>query len=215
MVRTYVAWMALLLLLTGCVEQPLQEPATAASVVLGKATPADIERLYGPPDREKKYFITSETAGATKGASPFDLAPVAGSFDEILYMKIRASYGAIPYAESLAFRFWNDKLVSYLFYSNFKRDSREIKESDLSSIIEGKTTVAEFERTLGTPNSIATYPSIFSPEFRVLTYTSVRGADKGNKMEWELRRLDLLVDQNGVVRNHRFSMDTLTVNAGR
>jgi hypothetical protein len=172
---------ALVLLAAACAsvgrDFPRPEPD---SLVFGQTTISEMIGKYGPPQGRTKR--SSDSAAAIDQANNSELpaglrrAAVSGDIESLTYLYARAaSTGTSASASSrlLSLSFWNDKLISYAYVSNFAGDNTNFDESKISSFIRGKATRSDILRELGRPGGEGVYPFIANQGNRTLSYQYV------------------------------------------
>lgn len=180
--RTVVV--ALALLSTACVsvgrDFPQPEPD---SLVLGQTTISETVSKYGPPQSRTKRSSNEPATGTQVNGEdlPAGLrrAAVTGDIETATYLYARAA-GRGANSRLLTMSFWNDRMISWTYASNFDTDNTNFDESKLPSFVNGKTTRADIVRELGKPGGESVYPFVANQGNRSLSYqyvstTSSRG----------------------------------------
>jgi len=100
----------------------------------------------------------------------------------------------------MAFIFSDDKLCTYIFFSNFPEDSSDYDDSKIALLVKGKTTEAEAIGYFGIAKSRDDYPSIRDKTSHTLRYTyAVEGSGGG------VKELVLLFDKDNVLQDYKFN----------
>ncbi len=206
-----VAAIILAVSLAACqtVGRDFARPAPGA-LELGVLKRADFLKVYGEPYRQESKVTTKEagkTALAAISTDAFRAADEGGAFATLVYLFAIPSSGALnPTAEGrrvLYAHFWNDTLVGYNFVSSFANDSSNFNEARVDRLEKGKTSYADTIALLGEPTGRGIYPVVKVNGDRLATYQYVQ-VDAQKRMRTS-KRLDIMFDPNGVLRDYRFA----------
>ncbi|HUN46752.1 MAG TPA: hypothetical protein VMU85_09535 [Stellaceae bacterium] len=197
-----------LLVLAGCTAGRNFVRPTADSVTLGTTTRADVLQKYGQPSRQATATISFDSAQPAAAKGPFDVVLAAGSYVSLNYTFVERTPGLMSDSindRSVTFLFWNDKLVSYRFVSNFQQDSSNFDESKLSALQRAKTTKADLEQLLGAPSGRSIYPFVQQQGQEILAY-GYEVIDLKTR-ERSAKGLQVLFAPDGTLVDYRFGSD--------
>jgi hypothetical protein len=150
------------------------------SLVFGQTTISEVLAKYGPPYSRTRRSSDSPSAGSQVANDELPAgmrrASIPGDIESLTYVYAHAASTGVTMAANsrlLALSFWNDKLISYSYISNFAEDSTNFDESRLSSFVRGTTTRTDIQRELGRPGGEGVYPFVANPGNRTLSYQYV------------------------------------------
>lgn len=150
------------------------------SLVLGQTTISEVVGKFGPPQRRSKRTSISPSTASSIGSEelPAGLrrASVPGDIESLGYAYARATgsaFGTTANSRFLSLGFWNDKLISWSYVSNFAGDDTNFDDAKLSSFVKGKMTRADILRELGKPGGEGIYPFVMNKGTRTLSYQYV------------------------------------------
>jgi hypothetical protein len=212
MIKRFRILAAVLLSVAGCrtVGQDFTRPAPE-SLVLGQTTRNDVIARYGNPYQQNAQVVSDPVINASEAAAPtlFTPAPETGSFASLSYVYADNStavwVGGIINEKVLALLFWNEKLIFYNFSSNFSADSSNFDESRVTTLEKGKTTSAEVVQMFGQPTGRAVYPALWTMGDEKFIYQYSEADTR--KQQRTIKRLEVLFDPKGTVREYRFLSD--------
>ena len=189
MSRRVLAILALVLLSTGCAGRDFKRPALD-SLIVGKATEAEIRQRFGTPYREGTVIKNNETMKTLSYVYATTVSSVPG--------------GVVP-TRGQRFYFWRDVLVGHDFTSSFPEDKTDFDAAKAHQIKKGETTESAVVALLGAPHGIYTYPLITDRDARGTVY--LYQETKGSALDLKFYHQILVVqfDRAGLVKEVEFT----------
>lgn len=156
---------------------------SAGTLKLGQATVADVVARFGQPaSRTVKIGDAAPYDGPDTPNRPIGLRPatVSGEILSLHYSHFESNVlgtlligplvPTVTTSRSLILTFWNGRLISYSFDSNFDKDTSDFNESKAQGFIRGQTTMSEVIGRLGMPGGEGIFPRVANEGTRVLVY---------------------------------------------
>jgi hypothetical protein len=213
-----IGLLAFALALAGCAHGQNFTKPDPGSLPLLQTSRAQVEALYGRPNRQSAGIIGASVRRPEKPSGldsvisdgPFsaDRSIADGSYASYLYLhsdNTRAFwFGGPPQVKAIGFDFWNDKLVAYNFVSDFDDDSSNFDESRVQQLRKNAATKEDVTRLFGPPSGRATFPLVRNPTDEKFMYHYVK-LSRGER--WT-KRLEILFDDKGVMRDFRFTSNS-------
>jgi hypothetical protein len=189
MSRRVLVILALLLLSTGCAGRDFTRPAPD-SLVVGKATEAEIRQRFGTPYREGTVLKNDETMKILN----YSYATSASS----------APGGLVP-ARAQEFYLWRDVLVGHHFTSSFPDDKTDFDGTKAQQIKKGETTESAVVSLLGPPHGAYRYPLIADKDARAAVYLYQETKGTAFNLKFFHQILVVQFDPAGVVKEVEFT----------
>lgn len=168
---------ALPLILAGCGSSGPNLQHSVDGLFLGRTTVQQVIARYGQPTARTTTTGGSASQPAQPSApSGFQPASVPGSIEVLRFSQRQISTPLLlvgfvdSQGRSLALRFWNDRLIYYVFSSDFAADSTNFSETTASSFVRGQTTRADVIRDLGPPGGEGIYPYVAVQGTSMISY---------------------------------------------
>lgn len=130
------------------------------SFLLGQTTKAEILNQFGTPEKEENVTRNGETVERLQYQYQYAESPES---------PIRRDYAKIIRLRMLEVYLWKQKLVGYIYLSNFKEDSTCVNNNTATSIKRGQLK-EEVIRIIGSPRSKMIYPLINNREGEAYEY---------------------------------------------
>lgn len=163
------------LILTGCAPTGPNLQNSADGLFLGRTTVRQVIARYGQPS---VHTTSGAASRPTQAGRPGGLqhASVPGNIEVLRFSQTQVStplllVGVVnTRGRSLALEFWNDRLIYYVFSSDFAADSTNFNETTISSFVRGQTTRADVIRDLGPPSGEGIYPHVAVQGTSMISY---------------------------------------------
>lgn len=145
-----------------------------------------------------KPGVTTENQVIATMGKPLESYYMIREEDGTKTKTIKYAYVEYPHYRGVLFSFIDNKLVSYIYWSDFPSDSTYFDMSKVDSFTEGISTRKNVEMALGEPSGESIYPFLRDPNRTAVHYMSnyIPSGTKGRI----IRGIQIEFDNNGVVQ---------------